>query len=216
MVKLLSYDHENCALLLQYIPSQVSLIDFLSTENDDWIINAFVSLFKKIHTFPKNVIIDDFKTSQDHFTLLRSYNFIKIPQNLLEKALQISDQLDTLNEPQYLLHCDLHCRNILKFEDSFIAIDPLAVIGPLEYEAASFVSSPTDFLLSQNNIEEILQNRLNKLSELLNLNKKILKKYAFMRVLFLACLCETKDKNDDWIDQFIQVAEIIDQLDDNQ
>lgn len=216
MVKLIDCDHEYRALLLQYIPSQITLLDFLQTHDDDWIINAFAQLFKKIHASPKIVNTTDFKTIQDNFSFMHTHTFIKIPENLLKKALRILTELCTSNEPEYLLHADLHCRNILQFEDAFIAIDPWALVGPLEYEVASFVSSPTDFLLAQDNPGHILQNRLNRLTELLQLNKKLLKNCAFLRVIFLACLCEARNKNDDWITDFIQIAELIDQLDDNR
>jgi len=176
------------------------------------VINAFVDLFKKIHTSQKNFIPTDWKTLHDDFAVLTSYTFVKIPENLLQKALQISDQLLASDGPQHLLHCDLHCRNILQFQDSFIAIDPWPSVGPLEYEAASFLTSPTDLLLLRDDIKEILQNRLNKLSHLLNLNKQQLKDCSLMRVMLLACLCESRNKNDDWIEQFIQIAEIIDKL----
>ena len=216
MVNVLDFDHEYCALLLQYIPSQGTLADFLLEQDDDAVINAFVHLFKKIHSSEKGLIPTNFKTVQENMNSLHSYNFTKVPEDLLQKALQISDLLLESNEPQYLLHGDLHFRNILQHNDGFIAIDPWSAVGPLEYEAASFLTSPTDLLLLRDDIKDVLQNRLNRLSDLLNFNKKRLKDCAFLRILFLACLCETKDKNDDWIDQFIQVAQVIDQLNENE
>ena len=213
IVKLLDYDHEYYALLLEFIPCQGTLADFFLEQDDDVVINAFVDLFKKIHSSPKDLIHANWNTLQNDFAVLTSFTFTKIPANLLQKAIQISYQLSISNEPQYLLHCDLHCRNILQCKDSFIAIDPWSSVGPLEYEAASFLTSPTDLLLLRDDIKEVLQNRLNKLSDLLHLNKQQLKDYSFMRVMLLACLCESRNKNDDWIEQFIQVAKIIDQLD---
>ena len=216
MVHILNYDHEYCALLLEYIPSQGTLADFSLLENDDTVINAFINLFKKIHRTPRNSCSAHFKSIYNELSLLHSREFTKIPEILLKKARQICEKLFISDEPHYLLHCDLHCRNILQHEDSFIAIDPWASMGPLEYEAASFLTSPTDLLLAQNNVHEILQNRLNRLSTLLHLNKKLLKECSFIRLILLACLCESRNKNDDWINEFIQVAEIIDQLNENE
>ncbi len=213
IVKLLDFDDEHCALLLQYILSQGNLTDFIVAGNDDnLVINAFAQLFNKIHAFPKDEIDTDFKYLQNEFVILQSYNFTKIPEHVLQKAMRLYDELFSSDEPYYLLHCDLHCQNILQYQDSFIAIDPWPSMGPLEYDVAPFLVSPTDFLLSHNNVKDILQNRLNRLSDLLHFNKKRLKDWSFMRLILLACTCEIKNKHIDWIKEFIQVAEIIEQL----
>ncbi|MDP3787882.1 MAG: aminoglycoside phosphotransferase family protein [Candidatus Chromulinivorax sp.] len=213
MVKLLDYDDKYFALLLQYIPAQGNLTDFIVAGNDDdLVIDIFIDLFKKIHCSSQQFIKADFATLQDRFAILWSYNFTKIPEHVLQKAMRLYDELFSSDEPYYLLHCDLHCQNILQYQDSFIVIDPWPAMGPLEYEVAPFLVSPTNVLLSHNNVKDILQHRLNRLSDLLHFNKKQLKNWSFMRLILLACTCEMKNKNDDWIYDFIQVAHIIEQL----
>ena len=212
IVNLLDYDHQHFALLLQYIPSKGCLVDYITTYDDDWIIDVFIDLFKKIHGSEKKITTHTFQHIHDHFSILHAYSYSKIPEHFLQKALQIYNQIIITDDSQYLLHGDLHFRNILRYQDHFIAIDPWTTIGPLEYEVASFLSSPTDFLLLNHNVEILLQNRLDRLSDVLNLDRQKLKDYSFLRVIFLACLCEMKHKNYDWIDEFIKVAQIIDQL----
>jgi streptomycin 6-kinase len=212
IVKLLDYDDQYYALLLEYIPSNQSLIDYITTHDDDEIIDIFIDLFKKIHATPRIATAETMHIIPDNFAIFSAYAYKKIPEYFVQKAIEIYEQSKILNDQKYLLHGDLHFRNILKYDDNFIAIDPWITIGPLEYEAASFLTSPTDFLLLQDCTQTTLQNRLNRLSDLLHLDQQKLKNCALLRLIFLACMCEVKHKNDDWIEQFIQVAEIIDQL----
>lgn len=213
MVELLDYDLEHFALLLQYIPSNITLADYLCiTQDDNLAISAFVDVFKRIHASPKHLTVAHYAKLEDELFLLHSYNFTKIPAHLLQKACNLYGQLFRSDTPEYLLHGDLHCRNILQNDNEFIAIDPWASVGPLTYEAASFLTSPTDFLLLHDTIQDILQNRLNRLSDELQLDKQQLRDFSFIRLIYLACICETKNRNDDWIEQFIQVAQVVNRL----
>jgi len=211
IVKLLDYNLEHCALLLEYLPAQNTFKDFLVEHGEDQAIDVFVDLFKKIHAYQRSVQSNEFTTVFDTFSFLYSCNSIKIPESLLKKSIEIYKQLMVSSDSYCLLHGDLHCINILQTNDHFVAIDPWGLVGPLECEAASFLSSPTDLLL-EGSTDKILQNRLDRLSSLLNLNKKRLKYWSFLRLIRLAYVCEFMNKHDDWIEQFIQVAQIIDQL----
>lgn len=213
MVKLLDYDEDYCALLLEYIPTQGCLTDYILAGNDDdIIIDIFATLFKKIHGSPHRGSTTNYPLLQDRFALLQSYNFTKIPQPILHKAQQLYHQLFADEQPHYLLHCDLHCQNILQSNETFIAIDPWPAMGPLVYDVAPFFVCPTDFLLTTKNTLSVLQNRLNRLSDILDLDKQALKDCAFMRLILLACIYETRNINDEWIDKYMQLAEIIEQL----
>ncbi|MBP6870294.1 hypothetical protein KBC04_05400 [Candidatus Babeliales bacterium] len=213
IVKLLDHDDKYKALLLEYITPQGEFADFVTKHDDNWIIDQFIELFQKIHAIPKIVDSYDFQHVTDHFSIIKTNTFTKIPAHLIEKAQAIYDELIASNDPAYLLHFDLHFNNILKIEDTFIAIDPWAAVGPLESEVAVFLVSPADFILAQDDPQAFLHNRLDRLSEVLHLNKELLKKCGFMRVMLIACLCELRNKDSDWIAERLRVAELIDQLD---
>lgn len=215
IVKLLDHDHKYNALLLEYITPQGEFEHFITKHDDTWIMDQFIELFKKIHATPKIVDSYSFKHVTDHFSIIKDHTFTKVPQQFIEKAICIYNELKEANSPAYLLHFDLHFNNILRNGDTFIAIDPWAAIGPLEAEVAVFLVSPADFILAQNDPQGIFQNRLNRLSDILHLNKQLLQKCAFMRVILIACQCELNNKSEDWIAERLQVAEFIMKLDSN-
>ena len=213
IIKLLDYNRQYHGLLLEYIPVQGTLYDFLLAHDDNKTIDQFMMLYKKIHDRHHDNPTPELATMHDYFACIYQQKIKKIPQTFIQQVQQMYEGNFKSHRFSDVLHADLHCANILRTQDTFVAIDPLVMIGPLEYEVAVFLVSPTNFLLEQPNLQVYLQNRLNRLSNELQLDKSRLKDCAFMRLMILAILCETQDKNDDWIEQCIQVADIVNQLD---
>ncbi len=71
---------------------------------------------------------------------------------MIDKANNIYDKMHNANLPKYILHNDLHHKNILKSENGWKAIDPHGVIGERVLEVAQFIRSELDNInLNDNN-----------------------------------------------------------------
>ena len=71
-----------------------------------------------------------------------------IPDEHLQKARKLRDQLLQTSEADVLLHGDLHHDNILQNGDDWLVIDPKGVIGEPAYEVAAFIRNPIPELLN--------------------------------------------------------------------
>lgn len=63
---------------------------------------------------------------------------------MIDKANNIYDKIHKMNLPQYILHNDLHHKNILRSEEGWKAIDPHGIIGERVIEIAQFMRSELD------------------------------------------------------------------------
>lgn len=103
---------------------------------------------------------------------------------------------------EFLLHGDLHMDNIISDQNESIAIDPKGIIGPKEFEIASFDFITKDELSSAGNIPELFDARAIKLSNLLKIDHSILKNWVFIRlVLGASWMIEDNGKTDIFLNQ---------------
>ena len=72
---------------------------------------------------------------------------------MIDKANKIYDKIHEMNLPKYILHNDLHCKNILKTEDSWKAIDPHGIIGERVIELPQFIRNELDNINLENKCE---------------------------------------------------------------
>lgn len=72
---------------------------------------------------------------------------------MIDKANNIYDKMHNMNLPKYLLHNDLHYKNILKSEDGWKAIDPHGIIGERVIELSQFIRSELDNVNLDNKCE---------------------------------------------------------------
>lgn len=93
------------------------------------------------------------------------------------------------NLPKYILHNDLHHKNILKSQNGWKAIDPHGIVGERVFEACQFIRSELD--LKKDNLEEIL----NLLSQYFQEDKQLILEslyiYMITKIIF-----HTKNKYD--------------------
>ena len=75
---------------------------------------------------------------------------IDIAKNLYEK-------MQKINLPKYILHDDLHHKNILKSENGWKAIDPYGIIGERVIETAQFIRTELKYTnLEKNEIDKLI------------------------------------------------------------
>lgn len=74
---------------------------------------------------------------------------LDIPDEILNKAKHLRDDLLKSTTKEVLLHGDLHHDNILKNGDNWLVIDPKGFIGDPAFEPASYLCNPIPELLQK-------------------------------------------------------------------
>lgn len=124
------------------------------------------------HTFPH---IKDWLTTLD-----KDWN---IPKHYLQKARKLRDQLLQTSEVDVLLHGDLHHDNILQNVNDWVVIDPKGVIGEPAYEVAAFIRNPIPELLTHADAPNIIQGRITRFAELLELPSQRILDWCFVQAV---------------------------------
>jgi streptomycin 6-kinase len=95
------------------------------------------------------------------------------PERLVTQAERLfTDLLASMAEP-VLLHGDLHHYNILSARrQPWLAIDPKGVAGERAYEIGAFLRNPTAHLFYRPDAGRILARRVDRLAEMLNLDRQ--------------------------------------------
>lgn len=100
-----------------------------------------------------------------------------------------------MNASAYLLHGDLHLRNIISHGEQWMMIDPKGVIGPIEFEVAWFNFILDNELQNSNDMRGVFWERLGLLSRQLNLVPEVLTDWVYVRWV-LAALWMVEDGED--------------------
>lgn len=186
-VKLLDFDLEKGALLLEAIYPGTSLKTLFPIKDDE-AVSIAVKVMKELHSVPlQKSAVSTFPTIELWLQTLNQEHDA-IPKHLLEKARTLSTHLVSTQETSVLLHGDLHHDNILlDAENSWVSIDPKGVIGELAYEIGAFMRNPLPELYTQSNFEQITYQRLEKFSSLLKVPKQRLIQWNFVQAILAAC-----------------------------
>lgn len=213
-VQLLGFDQEfsdvNSALLLEYVYPGNSLKDLFLQGSEEASIAIFAEVVKKLHeNKDKKLDYGFFQTIEQRCSFLHSFeSYNDRLQKLLPQAAKVADQLVASQGKQLLLHGDLHHENVLQRGDDWVMIDPQGVVSELEYEVGAFIRNPIFMLLEQDNLEQIIAHRFNRLSQLLNLDKQRIIDWSFVQAILAACYAE-QDGQDAAQQYFIEIAEMI-------
>ncbi len=117
------------------------------------------------------------------------------------------DLLRSMDEP-VVLHGDLHHWNILSSaRDGWLAIDPKGLVGEREYEIGAWMRNPFPGLLSWSRPVQRLQQRLDLISDELDLDRTRLKRWSFAQAV-LSAWWSIEDREPHW-DQSIAVASLL-------
>jgi len=106
-----------------------------------------------------------------------------IPDEYLQKARKLRDQLLQTAKPDVLLHGDLHHDNILQNGNDWVVIDPKGVIGEPAYEVAAFIRNPIPELLHHSDIPNIILNRITRFAEALGLPERRIIDWCFVQAV---------------------------------
>ncbi|MFM8454170.1 MAG: aminoglycoside phosphotransferase family protein [Gammaproteobacteria bacterium] len=134
---------------------------------------------------------------------------LEIPVHTLQKAREIRDQLLKTADPDVLLHGDLHHDNILQNVNDWLVIDPKGVIGEPAYEVAAFIRNPMPELLTHADAPNIIQGRITRFSELLELPSQRILDWCFVQAV-LAWVWAIEDDCD--TSYFEQLTKVFDEV----
>jgi streptomycin 6-kinase len=132
-----------------------------------------------------------------------------IPDEHLQKARMLRDQLLQTSEADVLLHGDLHHDNILQNGENWLVIDPKGVIGEPAYEVAALIRNPMPELLTYDDAPNIIHNRITRFAEFLELPSQRILDWCFVQAV-LAWAWALEDGCD--ASYFQQVAKIFDTI----
>jgi streptomycin 6-kinase len=195
----------NGLLLLECAVAGVSLKSHFP-KNDDEAINITTNVIKRLHKAPiPNT--HAFPHIKDWLALLDSD--LKIPAQTLKKARELRDQLLKTAASDVLLHGDLHHDNILQNGNDWVVIDPKGVIGEPAYEVAAFIRNPMLELLTHDDAQKIIHNRITRFAELLELPSQRIIDWCFVQAV-LAWAWALEDGCD--TSYFEQLTKIFDTL----
>lgn len=204
-VKLLYKDVNLGALLLEQIVPGTSLKSLFPTD-DQKAIEITCKVIKDLqNAVPKN--LDGFKNISEWLSILdQDWD---IPKEYLEKARSLSEKLLATTKNQILLHADLHHENILLNEQgSWLAIDPKGVVGDPVFEVGAFIRNPIPDLLElePGKVNDIIENRINLFSKLLNFDKQRIADWSFVQVVLAACWAKQDNLDSKYYMNFIEIV----------
>jgi streptomycin 6-kinase len=120
------------------------------------------------HTFPTVE-----QLGQDLTQLRACYagGYGPFPPRLVEEAMDLFATLSASAPQTMLLHGDLQHYNILRAQDTWLAIDPKGVVGDPGYEVGASFFNPLPRILEVPNLEQMLARRVAQLSEELGMER---------------------------------------------
>lgn len=205
-VKLLDIDTAHNAILLESIKPGISLKS-LWPERDLEAVEQTAALIQKIHQRPIDSSAD-FPHVAQRLELLNGFSDERIPQHHITAAYDLSLTLLASQGDLYVLHGDLHHENVLLGPNNcWKAIDPQGIVGELAYEVGVFMRNPFPDLLAHHNAKEILSQRLDRFSALLNIDRQRLIEWSYVQAVQAACWA-LRNNSAHW-DTFIQYAELM-------
>ncbi|MBA2621749.1 MAG: phosphotransferase [Acidobacteria bacterium] len=194
-VKLLGFDEDHCALLLERLMPGESLARLCQTNDEKAALIAIDVMRKICRPPPKN---HDFPTLENWISKLQTAAETEFAPRSVAKALNYFEELSDASEQNLLLHGDLHHENILSAtRESFLAIDPKGVVGNVGYEIAVFLNNQRRLIRSRQNLRDILAERVEQFAESLEIEPRKLRKWAFVQAV-LAAWWGFEDKGTGW------------------
>lgn len=187
-VKLLAYENNVCALLLEQANPGIPLSKLFPLR-DSQAVAATYTLIQRLHAYSLPCADHaQFPHIKDIVNALNTTYGPSIPLLLLQKARFLAAQLMESATQTVLLHGDLHQDNIVSNEKTeWIAIDPQGIIGEPAYEMGAFLYNPLNQLADHPDAATFIENRIIQFSELSNISTTRIAQWAFVRAILCAC-----------------------------
>lgn len=166
---------------------------------------------KKLHqaSIP---VVHNFPHIKDWLVVLDKY--CSIPNEYLQKARKLRDQLLKTAGPDVFLHGDLHHDNILQKGDDWVVIDPKGVIGEPAYEVAAFIRNPIPELLNHADAPNIIHNRIAHFSKLLDLPSQRILDWCFVQAVLYWVWALEDDCDASYFEQLTKIFDVMHSFED--
>jgi streptomycin 6-kinase len=188
MVMQFKQDRERAVMLLERIKPGVSIASL----DDEKVMEVMAQVMKNFwtdHPIDKNSTYEPSRWSTGFQKLREKYEGKTgpIPFELVRKAESIYIGLQSSNDPQYLLHGDLHQGNVLSAtREPYLAVDPKGIIGPRERELTPLLMYPEGFIVNSLDPKATLSRRIEILAEILELDKGKIIAWSFSHTVLQA------------------------------
>lgn len=146
--------------------------------------------------------LDD--TLNESFNLALSHKEYVHISDMVNNAIKMYQEINSMNLPKYVLHDDLHHNNILKSKNDWKVIDPHGVVGEKIFETSQFIRSE----LSNSNLD-IIDLILTKISNEIKEDKKIIYKALYVYLTSKVIYHIKVKHNNDKILKNIEICKII-------
>ncbi len=188
-VKVIAEDN-GFIILERVIPGQ-SLRHYFPYQDDEATMIA-ANFIKKLHQVP---ILDSYQLPHIRDWLLALDKNWAIPDDYLNKARALRNELLKSSNVDVLLHGDLHHDNLLKAQNSWTVIDPKGVIGESAYEIGAFIRNPIPEIIHQKNLDIIIKKRIDIFSKELTISSDRIYDWCFVQTV-LAWIWSLEDNQD--------------------
>ena len=197
--------YQTGALLLEHTLPGTSLHPFFP-ERDTQSLEIACDLMQQLHHIPAPT--EGIVPSLAQRVSLLDKNW-DIPDNYLHKARTLKTQLLATAPPSVLLHGDFHHGNILQHGDSWIIIDPQAVMGDPAYEIAIFMCNPLYEFIEYTDAASLITKRIALASEKLAIDPARIYGWTFVHSV-LAWAWSLEDGRNR--EEFARLTKILDTL----
>jgi streptomycin 6-kinase len=134
----------------------------------------------------------------------------ELPKQYLLKARTLKNTLLKSASLPVLLHGDLHYDNILSHNDDWIIIDPKGVIGdPIFDKIGCLIREPLDALLETPDASNLLNNRINQVSQHFNLNTQKIVDWTTVHTVLASCWCLEDNHDPSKMLKFLEILNSI-------
>ena len=174
IARLLEYDEEKKVMLLERLQPGTMLEELVPAQ-DAQATSILAAIMRQLwrpapkeHSFPTVA-----QLGQD-LTQLRAHfagGYGPFPPRLVDEAMDLFATLSASAPQTMLLHGDLQHYNVLRAQDTWLAIDPKGVVGDPGYEVGASFFNPLPRILRVPDLEQMLARRVAQLSEELGMER---------------------------------------------
>ncbi len=210
-VRLLDVDPLEGVLLLEKLCPGPPLTTLAGDAGDATATSVAASVMRGLwrplpcdHSFPT---IEDwgagFHRMREH-----SRNSAALPLRIVDRAVNLFEELAGSMSPPVVLHGDLHHDNILMAErDPWLSIDPKGVVGEPAYEVGALLRNLWPDRHSLGNPQRTLERRVWQLAEELDLERSRVRGWGLAQAVLSAWWCI--EDGEDCCDSSLAVAELL-------